>query len=61
MAGYQTEQFMAKNGKSYTLLVLNPEGKYPFSFGLQKASLILDNLDQIKEFVSDNEEEQKSW
>ena len=60
-ANYTTEMFRAKDGREYTLLVLNSQGKFPFSFGLHKAKLILDNLDKIKEFVSDNEVENKSW
>jgi hypothetical protein len=61
MANYVTEVFTAKDGREFTLLVLNPDGKFPFSFGLHKAKLILESLDKIKEFVSDNEIENKSW
>ena len=61
MANYTTEMFRAKDGREYTLLVLNAQGKFPFSFGLHKAKLILESLDQIREFVSDNEVETKSW
>ena len=61
MANYTTEMFRAKDGREYTLLVLNAQGKFPFSFGLHKAKLILESLDQIKEFVSDNDIETKSW
>lgn len=31
-------------------------GKYPFSFGLKKARLILDNIDEIKKFVEDQDQ-----
>jgi len=31
----------------------NPDIKYPFSFGLTKAKLILENLDDIKQFVKE--------
>ena len=58
---YTTEQFTARDGREYTLLVLNPQGKFPFSFGLHKAKLVLESLDEIKEFIKDNEEENKSW
>lgn len=58
---YTTEQFTARDGREYTLLVLNPQGKFPFSFGLHKAKLVLESLDEIKEFVKDNEIETKSW
>jgi hypothetical protein len=58
---YETEQFTARDGREYTLLVLNPQGKFPFSFGVHKAKLVLENIDQIKEFVKDNEMDTKSW
>ena len=58
---YTTEQFTARDGREYTLLVLNPQGKFPFSFGLHKAKLVLESLDELKEFIKDNEEENKSW
>ena len=61
MANYTTEMFRAKDGREYTLLVLNAQGKFPFSFGLHKAKLILESIDEIREFVSDNEVETKSW
>lgn len=37
--------------KGNKLLCLNPGGKFPFSFGLFKAKLILENMDAIKKFV----------
>ena len=61
MANYTTEIFRAKDGREYTLLVLNAQGKFPFSFGLHKAKLILESLDEIREFVSDNDADTKSW
>ena len=43
--------------KGNPLLVLkrNEEDKYPFSFGVGKARLILENVDEIKKFVAENE------
>ena len=38
--------------KGNKVLNLNPESKFPFSFGLAKAKLILENLDVIKKFVA---------
>tara|TARA_R100001086_G_scaffold232363_1_gene153515 strand:+ start:332 stop:532 length:201 start_codon:yes stop_codon:yes gene_type:complete len=65
MANYNTEIFTARDGREYTLLVLNAQGKFPFSFGLHKAKLVLESLDEIREFVKDNEVpkevENKSW
>lgn len=37
--------------KGNQLICLNPGERYPFSFGLSKAKLILANLDAIKKFV----------
>jgi hypothetical protein len=32
--------------------------QYPFSFGVSKAKLILENIDEIKKFVSESEAKQ---
>jgi hypothetical protein len=37
--------------KGNRLLCLNPGERYLFSFGLNKAKMILENLDIIKKFV----------
>lgn len=37
--------------KGNKVLNLNPESKFPFSFGLAKAKLLLENIDVIKKFV----------
>ncbi len=41
-------------GKPLLILKRNEEDKYPFSFGMSKAKLILDNLEEIKKFVEEN-------
>lgn len=41
-------------GKPLLILKRSEDDKYPFSFGLSKARLILDNLEEIKKFVSEN-------
>ena len=41
-------------GKTILILKRNEEDKYPFSFGISKARLILDNLEEIKKFVEEN-------
>jgi len=41
-------------GKPVIILKRNEEDKYPFSFGLSKAKLILENVDEIKKFVEEN-------
>ncbi|HNY91236.1 MAG TPA: hypothetical protein PKJ13_03375 [bacterium] len=37
--------------KGNPILTLNPDERYPFSFGLSKARLILAHLDDIRAFV----------
>ncbi len=41
-------------GKPILILKRDEEDKYPFSFGLTKAKLIVDNIDEIKKFVEEN-------
>ena len=41
-------------GKPLLVIKRNPEDKYPFSFGISKAKLILENLEEIKKFVEEN-------
>jgi len=41
-------------GKPVLILRRDPEDKFPFSFGITKAKLILENLEDIKKFVQDN-------
>ncbi len=42
--------------KGNKLICLNPGTKYPFSFGLNKAKMVLENLDAIRKFVETNGE-----
>lgn len=47
--------------KGHKLLILTEEGKegedkYPFSFGVKKAKLILENIEGIKKFVEENKD-----
>jgi hypothetical protein len=41
-------------GKPILIIKRNEADKYPFSFGLSKARLIVDNIDEIKKFVAEN-------
>ncbi len=43
-------------GKPILILKRNEEDKYPFSFGVSKARLILENIEEIKKFVEENKE-----
>jgi hypothetical protein len=44
-------------GKPVLILKRNEEDKYPFSFGLSKARLVLENIEEIKKFVEENNQE----
>jgi len=47
---YQTTEYRGK-----AILVLDPESKFrPFSFGLKKAALILENIPAIEAYVADH-------
>lgn len=42
-------------GRPIIILKRNENDKYPMSFGLSKAKLILDNINEIKGFVEEND------
>ena len=44
-------------GKPVLVLKRDENDKYPFSFGMSKAKLILENLEEIKKFVAENIEQ----
>jgi len=44
-------------GKPLIIIKRSEDDKYPFSFGVSKAKLILDNLEEIKKFVEENSRE----
>ena len=41
-------------GKALIILKRNEDDKYPFSFGISKAKLIVENIEEIKKFVEEN-------
>ncbi len=47
-----------KDGKKYPTIGLKTDSgsKFNFTFGINKAKLILDNLHDIKKFVQENDE-----
>jgi hypothetical protein len=47
--------------KGTTVLELrkNEEDRFPFSFGLNKAKLILENIEEIKKFVEEESNKNK--
>ena len=46
---------VVKEYKGHPILVLNPDSRFPFSFGLGKAKLIIEHLETIKEFIANQE------
>jgi len=42
-------------GKPVIILKRDAEEKFPFTFGLTKAKMILDHIEDIKKFVEENE------
>ena len=45
-------------GKPVMVIKRDENDKYPFSFGMMKAKMILENIDEIKRFVADNTKEE---
>ncbi len=45
-------------GKPVLILRRTEDDKYPFTFGLTKARLILENLEEIKRFVEENDKQE---
>lgn len=41
-------------GKPLIVIKRSEDDKYPFSFGVGKARLILENIEEIKKFVEEN-------
>ena len=41
-------------GRPLLIIKRSEDDKYPFSFGLSKAKLILENIEEIKKFVEEN-------
>jgi hypothetical protein len=42
-------------GNKILVLKRNEEDKYPFSFGVAKAKMILESIDDIKKFVEEED------
>jgi hypothetical protein len=41
--------------KGHPMIILNPDDRFPFQFGLHKAKLILQHYEDIRKFVEDAE------
>ena len=46
------------NGKPILVLRRSEEDKFPFSFGIAKARMILENIKEIEKFVAENSVDQ---
>lgn len=46
--------------KGNPVITLNPDDRYPFTFGVNKAKLILEHLEDIKDFVEKYKKEDKA-
>ena len=42
-------------GKPVLVLKRNPDDKFPFSFGVAKAKMMLESIEEIKKFVAEND------
>ena len=50
-------RFEEYRDKPIIVLFRDEDDEYPFKFGVGKAKLILENIDAIKEFVEENDNE----
>ena len=41
--------------KGHPMIILNPDDRFPFQFGLNKAKLVLQHVDAIRSFVENTE------
>jgi len=41
--------------KGHPMIILNPDDRFPFQFGLNKARLILQHIEEIRKFVQTTE------
>lgn len=49
-----TVEFDVYNGNPVIILKRDENDAYPFRFGIRKAQIIIDHIDDIKKFVKDN-------
>lgn len=45
--------------KGNKVLILDCDNQYPFSFGVEKAKLIINNIEEIKNFIKEYEKTKK--
>lgn len=49
-----TVEFDVYNGNPVIILKRDENDAYPFRFGVRKAQIIIDHIDDIKKFVKEN-------
>ena len=47
-------EFGEFKGNKMIVLKRNPEDKFPFQFGVSKAKLVLEHIEDIRKFVEEN-------
>ena len=47
-------------GNPVLILKNDPEDRYPFTFGVKKAKLMLEHIEDIKAFVTKNDKEKQA-
>jgi len=57
--GEDMVEFSEFKGNKVIILKRDENDKYPFSFGITKAKLILEHIEDIKKFVEENKTTQK--
>lgn len=50
---YERSEF---KGKPMLVIKRSEDEKFPFSFGMAKAKMILESIEEIKQFVKDNDQ-----
>ncbi|MDD5432154.1 MAG: hypothetical protein PHO70_04105 [Candidatus Omnitrophica bacterium] len=50
-------EFGDYKGKPVMIIRRDENDRFPFSFGLSKAKLILENIEEIRKFVKDNDKQ----
>ncbi|MFA6002442.1 MAG: hypothetical protein WC881_00075 [Elusimicrobiota bacterium] len=48
-------EFGEFKGNKMIILKRSPEDKYPFQFGVSKASLVVEHIEDIRKFVAENQ------
>jgi len=54
MAEFKKVDIGEYKGMPILILRRSEDDKFPFSFGINKAKLIMENLEEIKKFVAEN-------